>query len=277
MEGAERTEGDDAAAPIATFEPVSRGERLADKVASALTESIISGTIAVGERLPPERELCERFGVSRPVIREAVRSLIAKGLLADHSRRGHVVTAFGREAVTESLTFYLRGERLDYGKLMEVRMLIEIENAGLAAERASSAQIAALRDAAARLEPDPDVERVALQDLAFHRAIATATDNEFLEVLHDSLREALITAQLPTLADPRIVASARRAHERVAQQIQARNAAGARKAMRQHLEEAREGLEALLRPPERPARKGTPRKRSRPARTGSQRVGGSAA
>ena len=215
-----------------SFEPVSRSERLSDKVANALAESILSGSIAIGERLPSERELCVRFEVSRPVIREAVRSLIAKGLLVDHPRRGHVVSSFGREEVTESLTFYLRGRRLDYEKLMEVRTLVEIENAGLAAERASADQIDALREAAPLLAPNPDPAVTALADVEFHRAIATATGNEFLEVLLDSIREALITVQLPTLADPKIVASARRAHERIAKQIAARDAAGARDAMR---------------------------------------------
>jgi GntR family transcriptional repressor for pyruvate dehydrogenase complex len=238
---------EESSAASLTFEPVTRSERLADKVANALAESILSGAVAIGERLPSERELCVRFDVSRPVIREAVRSLIAKGLLVDHPRRGHVVSSFGREEVTESLTFYLRGRRLDYAKLMEVRTLVEIENAGLAAERASANQIAALNDAAPRLVPNPDATTTALADVEFHRAIATATGNEFLEVLLDSIREALITVQLPTLADPKIVASARRAHERIAKQIAARDAAGAREAMRLHLEEARRGMEALKR------------------------------
>jgi len=232
---------------VLSFEPIARGERLADKVVSALTEMIVSGRIAIGERLPSERALCERFGVSRPVVREAVRSLIAKGLLADQPHRGHVVTAFGRDAVTESITFYLRGQRLDYAKLMEVRVLIEINNAGLAAERASDEQVAALREAARRLEPTLDVEQAARDDVAFHRAIATATGNEFLEVLLDSIREALITVQLPTLADPKIVKSARRWHERIARQIEARDPAAAREAMRLHLAEARRGMESVLR------------------------------
>jgi GntR family transcriptional repressor for pyruvate dehydrogenase complex len=232
-------------ATAAEFEPVSRSERLADKVANSLLESIVSGRIAIGERLPSERELCERFGVSRPVVREAVRSLIAKGLLSGHAHRGHVVTAFGRDAVTESLTFYLRGRRLDYTKLMEVRMLIETENAGLAAERASPEQAEAVLAAASHLRASEDVQEAVLDDIAFHRAVATATDNEFLEILQDSLREALITVQLPTLADPKAVASARRAHERIAAQIAGQDPQGAREAMRKHLQEGSRGMETL--------------------------------
>src|ERR1700747_806562 len=135
------------------FAPIVRSERLADRVAAALIDSIVSGRLAPGEKLPTERDLCEQFGVSRPVVREAVRSLIAKGLLEDSPRRGHVISALGRDTVTESLTLYLRGRRLDYSKLMEVRAVIEVENAGRAAERASAEEIEALRLAAAALTP----------------------------------------------------------------------------------------------------------------------------
>src|ERR1700730_12858535 len=186
------------AAGTVGFEPIDRGLRLADKVTGALAHSIISGSLQPGDKLPSERELCEQFGVSRPVVREAVRSLIAKGLLADNPRRGHVVRALGRDTVTESLTLSLRGQRLDYGKLMEARVVVEVENAGLAAQRASPEQVQALRDAAARLHMGMSAEEAALADVEFHRTIATATANEFFELLLDSIRDALITVQLPT-------------------------------------------------------------------------------
>src|SRR5690242_2531380 len=87
-----------------SFAPIARSERLADRVAGALTDSSVSGGLEPGSRLPTGRGLGGQFGVSRPVVREAVRSLIAKGLLVDSPRRGHVVSALGRDAVTESLT-----------------------------------------------------------------------------------------------------------------------------------------------------------------------------
>jgi DNA-binding FadR family transcriptional regulator len=180
------------------------------------------------------------------VVREAVRSLIAKGLLVDSPRRGHTVSALGRDTVTESLTLYLRGRRLEYGKLMEVRSVIEVENAGRAAERASTEQIEALRAAAAALTPDLDPEAAALADVGFHRAIATATGNEFFEVMLDSIREVLITAQLPTLADQEIIRGARAHHETILQQIVAGDPEGARAAMREHLADAERGMRSVL-------------------------------
>src|SRR5581483_6589448 len=161
----------------------------ADRVQAALVGSIVSGRLSPGDRLPSQRELCEQFAVSRPVVREAVRSLIAKGLLVDSPRRGHVVSALGRDTVTESLTLYLRGRQLDYAKLMEVRSVIEVENAGRAAERATPEQVVQLKRAAKAMHPEMEADEAALADVAFHRLIATATGNEFFEVLLDSTRE----------------------------------------------------------------------------------------
>jgi DNA-binding FadR family transcriptional regulator len=228
------------------FEPIQRSERLADRVASALIDSIVSGRLEPGDKLPPERELCEQFAVSRPVVREAVRSLIAKGLLVDSPRRGHVVSALTQETMTESLTLYLRGQRLDYGRLMEVRSVIEVANAGLAAERATALEIEALRAAAERFKPGLDAEQAAVADVEFHRQIATATGNEFFEALLDSIREVLLTVQLPTLAEPKIVRGARRAHAKILAEIENGDPEAAREAMREHLREAERGMRSVL-------------------------------
>jgi GntR family transcriptional repressor for pyruvate dehydrogenase complex len=228
------------------FEPIQRSERLADRVASALIDSIVSGRLEPGDKLPPERELCEQFGVSRPVVREAVRSLIAKGLLVDSPRRGHVVSTLRQETVTESLTLYMRGQRLEYGKLMEVRSVIEVANAGLAAERASAAELDALREAAGRFVLGLSAEDAAVADVEFHRQIATATGNEFFEALLDSIREILLAVQLPTLAEPKIVRGAMRAHAKILAQIEAGDSEGARDAMREHLRMAERGMRSVL-------------------------------
>jgi GntR family transcriptional repressor for pyruvate dehydrogenase complex len=229
-----------------TFAPIERNVRLADRVATALVESIVSGQLQPGDRLPSERDLCEQFGVSRPVVREAVRSLIAKGLLRDSPRRGHVITALGQETVTESLTLYLRGQHLDYRQLMEVRTIIEADSARLAAERATEEQLERLRAAVAamRVGLEPEVQAVA--DLSFHRAVASATGNPFFGLLLDSIRDVLITVQLPTLADAKIVRGAIRHHEAILARIEAHDADGARAAMRAHLEDAERGLRRVL-------------------------------
>jgi GntR family transcriptional repressor for pyruvate dehydrogenase complex len=239
----DQTAGSDG---VLAFAQIPRERRLSDKVADALTESILSNRLAVGERLPSERALCEQFGVSRPVVREAVRSLIAKRLLADHPRRGHVVTRVESESVSESLTLFVRGRRLDYAQISEIRSVLEVETAGLAAERASDEQIAALRVARDGIVPGLSADEAAVIDIEFHRTIAQATGNEFFVLFIDSLREVLLEVQRPTLSDPKIVKTVRSAHRKIFEAIAAHDADAAREAMRAHLARAERQMRALV-------------------------------
>jgi GntR family transcriptional repressor for pyruvate dehydrogenase complex len=225
---------------------IARGPRLSDQVADALTELILSGRLQVGDRLPSERELCEQFGVSRPVVREAVRSLIAKRLLADHPRRGHVVARVESASVSESLLLFVRGRPLDYSQISEIRRVLEVETAGLAAERASAEQVEALGAAAARMTVGLPADEAALIDIEFHRLIAQMTGNEYFVMFLDSLREVLRQVQRPTLADPKIVKGVRAAHRRIFLAIQAHDPDAARAAMRTHLATAERQMRALV-------------------------------
>ncbi|MEA2156554.1 MAG: GntR family transcriptional regulator, transcriptional repressor for pyruvate dehydrogenase complex [Solirubrobacteraceae bacterium] len=229
------------------FEEIARAERLSDKVAHALTESILAGRLTVGDKLPSERELSEQFAVSRPVVREAVRGLKARGLLVDHPRRGHVVAAVDADVVSRSLTLYVRGRRVDYAPLLEVRAVLEVSAAGIAAERATDEQLETLAAAEAKLTPGLGADAAAVADVEFHRAIAATTANEYFVLLIDSLREVLLDAQRPTLADPKIVGTARRAHRRILGAIRAHDAQAAREAMQAHLDLAGRQVAALVR------------------------------
>ncbi len=230
------------------FEQIKRSERLSDKVAQALTDSIVSGRMATGEKLPSERLLCEQFGVSRPVVREAVRDLVAKGLLADHPRRGHVVGELGASSVSRSLVLFVGGRRVDYSQLLEVRTVLEVAAAGRAAERPTDEQLEAVRLAEEAMTPDLSAADAARADVAFHRAVAEATGNAYYVILIDALREVLLVAQQPTLADPKIVRTARAAHRRIFVAICDRDPEGARSAMQAHLDLAgRQVIELLAR------------------------------
>jgi GntR family transcriptional regulator, transcriptional repressor for pyruvate dehydrogenase complex len=228
------------------FEQIQRGDRLSDKVAKALTDSIDTGALAVGDKLPSERRLCEQFGVSRPVVREAVRDLVAKGLLADHPHRGHVVAEIRASSVSRSLVLFVRGRRVDYSQLLDVRTVLEVAAAGHAAENPTDAQIEAVRLAHERMTPDLGPEAAALHDVAFHRAIAEATGNDYYVILIDALRDVLLVAQQPTLADPKIMKTVRAAHRRIFEAIRARDPEAARAAMQAHLDLAARQVMKLL-------------------------------
>jgi GntR family transcriptional repressor for pyruvate dehydrogenase complex len=198
------------------FQAINREARLSDKVTEAILETIASNQLKPGDLLPPERELGRQFGVSRTVIREAVRALAAKGLLEVRSGSG---------------------VRLDYGKVDEVRRMLEVAAAGIAAERATAADIAAMDDAIVALENEcHDLEKSVNHDLAFHRAIATATHNELFLVLHDSMGEMLLEVRRRNLSkgrdERRLVVGM---HRRIRDGIAAHDADVARKAMGDHL------------------------------------------
>src|SRR3989442_1020588 len=143
-------------AETALFDQVTREPRLSDKVADMMLETILSRRLAAGDRLPSERELGEQFGVSRTVIREAVRALVAKGVIEVRSGSGLRVAAVDASNVRESLSLFLRGGALDYEKVHEVRKMLEVQIAGLAAARATEDDLSQLTDSCESMEEAVD-------------------------------------------------------------------------------------------------------------------------
>ena len=201
------------------FEQVTRAPRLSDKVADRMLDTILSKRLEVGDRLPSERELGEQFGVSRTVVREAVRALVAKGVIEVRSGSGLRVAAVDATAVSESMSLFLRGGTLDFEKVHEVRALLEVHMAGRAAERASVADVERLRGVHDRMIAEArDVEAAARDDLEFHRMIALATHNELFLVLMDSIGGALIDIRRENLGSGSVPMTLRQ-HARVLDRI----------------------------------------------------------
>lgn len=220
----------------ALFEQVAREPRLSDKVADILLETILSKRLKVGDRLPSERELGEQFGVSRTVVREAVRALVAKGVIEVRSGSGLRVAAVNATAVSESMSLYLRGGTVDFEKVQEVRALLEVHLAGLAAARASEDDIASLREIHTRMQDDAsDVEAAARDDLEFHRLIARTTHNELFLLLLDSIGSSLIDIRRSNLASGSTPMTLNQ-HQAILERIAGHDPEGARAAMKGHLD-----------------------------------------
>jgi DNA-binding FadR family transcriptional regulator len=138
--------------------------------------------------------------------------------------------------VTESMSLYLRGGTLDFEKVHEVRALLEVHIAGVAAERATDTDIARLREVHKRMERErADVEAAARDDLEFHRVIAGATQNDLYLLLMDSIGSALIHIRRENLGSGSAPMTLSQ-HERVLDRVAAGDADGAREAMAAHLE-----------------------------------------
>src|SRR6266446_7188293 len=157
--------------------PLATEHKLSRRLFEQLAGEIRSGRLAPGARLPTEQELTRAARVSRTVVREAVAALRAEGLVVTRQGVGAFVSAEPQRA-----PFRIDPERMqsldDVLHVMELRLGVEIESAGLAAERASRAQVRAIAAALETIERAAAGGKSAVdEDLAFHRAIAEATGN----------------------------------------------------------------------------------------------------
>jgi GntR family transcriptional repressor for pyruvate dehydrogenase complex len=202
-----------------------------------MLESIISNQMAPGDVLPSERELSEQFGVSRTVIREAVRTLNARGLLDVRMGSGVRVATVDPKVVDDALQLFLWSSPIGYDKVHEVREVLEVQAARLAATRATPADLENMRESLRLMEETmADVERAARHDLEFHRHIARSTGNELILILHDSIGSALIDVRVKTLRkSPEIARATVVAHTKILDAIAAHDPDAAAAAMQSHL------------------------------------------
>lgn len=239
----------DVAAPA---KGAARRGNLSVAIADALRQEITSGALEVGARLPSEAELTRRFDVSRTAVREAIAALRADGLVEPRQGAGVFVTR--TQGRTESFFKSIDPKKLSAViEVLELRSALEIEAAGLAAERRSPAQAEAILEAVdvidgliARGESTADADRV------LHLTIADATSNprfrELLEMFGANLipRRALReTAE--GLTPQEYLRQIQEEHRVIAGAIVERDAASAREAMRMHLLGSRDRYRAQTR------------------------------
>jgi GntR family transcriptional repressor for pyruvate dehydrogenase complex len=231
-----------------TFDPVGPMPRLSDTIAERLLEAIVNGRFNEGDALPSERELAAQFGVSRTVIREAIRSLAARGVVEVKSGRGVRVATLDTAPVSEAMALLLRGSnRIDLAQIHEVRTMLEIHTAGLAAERSVAEDHEALeRLISAQAGAGDDVNAAADLDVEFHRLIARSTRNELYVVLLDSIAGALLENRRATLAIEHSPARITDEHRSILDAVRSHDAGQARGAMERHLAGAAAAWRGLL-------------------------------
>jgi DNA-binding FadR family transcriptional regulator len=221
--------------------PVAAERKLSRRLFEQLAEEIKSGRLAPGARLPTEHALTRAARVSRTVVREAVAALRAEGLVVTRQGVGAFVSAEPQRA-----PFRIEPERMqsldDILGVMELRLGVEIESAGLAAERATKAQVRLILNALNSIEEASDAGRSAVdEDLEFHRAIAEATGNpefpRFLQFIGRHLIPRRTVSGLPERmgGERAYLALIQEEHRRIYHAIEGADARGAREAMRRHL------------------------------------------
>lgn len=223
---------------IASVSGRNPARNLHSDVLWALGFAIVSGQYPQGSILPPDSDLLEQFDVSRTVLREALKTLAAKGLIEARARIGTRVLAKERWNLFDSDVlawhFELGPDIAFLRSLAEVRIGIEIEAAALAAERASPEQAAMLNDCVDKMAASESPGDFARHDLAFHKALAEASGNPFMASI-SALVEMALTAAFTISSpvnDPASLAETVGVHRQIAEAVRDGDVAAARAAMR---------------------------------------------
>jgi GntR family transcriptional repressor for pyruvate dehydrogenase complex len=221
--------------------------RLHRTLLEVLVADIVGGRLPEGSRLPREIELAERFGVSRGVAREGLRSLEERGLVTVKHGSGATVRPAGDWVMfnPDVIAAVLAGENGAQllGDYLECRRLLEIEAAGLAAQRATRTHLIALSEALERMTAaavetgaGPSAEdRFHDADVAFHRAVIRATGNRALGRMTEPVHRALAAARRPLARPEHRLERSLPEHRRILAAIADGDPAAARTAMRDHL------------------------------------------
>jgi len=220
-----------------TFTAV-RKTRVFEGVAQQIQRFIVDGAMKPGDRLPSERELAERFAVSRTSVRDAIRTLEFVGLVVPRQGDGTVVADVSPEAVVTPLASVLLRKRELIAELLDVRKMIEPALAARAAVHATLEEIAHLEEILRRqrqklLRGEPTVE----EDGEFHYAIALAARNTVVWKVLDVLMQLLHETRARSLQTQGRPQRSFAGHRRILAAIKRRDPDAAERAVRRHVEE----------------------------------------
>ncbi len=221
------------------FQPI-KPKKVSSQIADQIRSSILAGEFSPGDKLPPERELAEMFGVSRPSVREAINILAAAGLVKAYQGGGTVVMSLVETAAGNPLTELIRNEQERALDVIEVRKGMESWTAFYAAQRALPEDVRRLEDLVSGMERNLDGLRPSEDlDANFHIVIARATHNivwlHLMQTLFDAMKEFQQTvwrAVYLTREDHHLLFEH---HRRILDAIRTKDAEGAREAMSRHL------------------------------------------
>jgi DNA-binding FadR family transcriptional regulator len=216
-------------------EPVS-STRIYKEIVRQIRTLISEGKLRSGDRLPPERDLAERFRVSRASVREALRALEAMRLIQIRFGEGTFVREIAVDSLVEPLALVILTSREAVGELFEARRLLEPPIAGLAALRASREEVQEME----RIVEDQGHEVAGgatglAQDAAFHAAIAASAHNHAITRIVHALVDLLTQSREESLQTPGRPNRSHRDHARILDAIREGDSEAAQNAMLDHL------------------------------------------
>ncbi|MBV6306955.1 FadR family transcriptional regulator [Candidimonas humi] len=233
--------------PSLTITSLDR-EPVSEQVVTQLLGMVKAGNLKPGDHLPPERELAQSFGVSRPTIREAVRALVVLGVLTTRQGGGIYVSNLRAETLLGPLQFFLSLEDTAVDTLYDARQLIEGGIAGRAAHAATPDDVRALQELIVLQKgavTDPQAYRKL--DIAFHERIHAMAANPFLARAATSLNTLGLEFRTVASESPQVIAQSLLDHAAIVAALAANDQAAAEEAMRQHMRNVLESTQESIR------------------------------
>ena len=223
------------------FDSLSRAT-LSDQVARQLLDFVVAHDLKPGARLPSEQTLAQEFQVSRPVIREALRSLAGKSVIDIVNGKGAIIKPLNAQPLG---LFFQRALQIEQGsilEILEVRQGLEMQSARLAAERRTDEELARMTDIVeAMREHLHNADRYVNLDVEFHVQMAQATHNAILHHIITSIRTALADAIREGLRRQSSIEArqqVQQTHEAILDAIAQGDGPAAERAMLAHFEKA---------------------------------------
>lgn len=216
------------------FGPIER-RKVYELVAARLVDDIASRRLKPGDPVPAERQLAETLAVGRSSIREALRMVESRGLIASAGNGTFVVADYGNPLNT-SLALLMEMGDGDLRQLFEVRKVLEVEMAGLAAERRSDEDVERMRRAIEAMDEGlASAERYIAGDLEFHQAVVAATGNRIARSMMHAIRDVMRRALLSIYQIPGSPERSMQQHRQILEAVVAGRPDEARARMREHL------------------------------------------
>jgi len=220
-----------------------------EQVIKRIEELISSGEYAVGDKLPPELELCRHLGVGRSTVREAYRMLNAYGMIEMRPGRGAFVSKPKRNHDGQAIRDWFIEKEAELFELMEVRMAVEPLAVRLAIKRASPKQIDTIKEIHARFTEAAsraDALELATLDETFHTAIVEASNNRLLVKINHLILDEFKEYRTKSFSVKENIVNALRPHSVIVESIMEKDTARAIEGMNAHLMISLEDIERVV-------------------------------
>ncbi|ABZ84900.1 transcriptional regulator, GntR family [Heliomicrobium modesticaldum Ice1] len=224
-----------------------RTKKIYEEIVVQIKELVKSGNLKAGDRLLSERELAENLKVSRAAVREALSALEAMGIVDIKPGDGAFIRQPSENGVIEPLAMLLLVEKDLPRQILEVRKIMEVGAAGLAAQRRKECHLKSMKAALLQMEQDIQNGEVGEEaDFRFHFALSEAADNSLLlrlmQTISDTMRETQRSSRIQLLSTPGVRERLLEEHRGIFRAVEAQDTAKAQELMYDHLQRVEQSI-----------------------------------